>query len=83
MPKVALTELQETKKRLKNNLNVIKGNRTDEDMGAICGISGTTFSRRRSDPFSLTAQEVYLMCQESHVAMADFYGKTLGFIIGA
>lgn len=82
MPKVKLSEQQETKKRLINNLLVIKGRRTDRDMAKIMGISASTYSRREHDPFSLTAIETYLMCSERGVDMADFYGKTLRETIG-
>lgn len=73
----ALTEAQANRLRLKSNLEVIQGKRSDRAMGAIMGISQATYSRRRNDPTTLTFSEIYLICKDSGIDISDFVGRSL------
>lgn len=77
MPKVILAPAQAERERLQHNISLIQGKRTNAAMGKLIGVSGTTFSKRKEDPESLTLAEVRLMCKYFHIDPADFVAKKL------
>ena len=77
MPKVFLTEKQKDCSRLKENLKLLKGNRSCEEMGVIIGISQWTFQNRLKNPESLTYEEIKRLCDYFHIDIAAFCSGTL------
>ena len=77
MPKVFLTEKQKDCSRLLDNLKLLKGNRSCEEMGVIIGGSYRTFQRRMKNPESLTYEEIKRLCDFFKIDIAVFCGGTL------
>ena len=77
MPKVFLTEKQKDCSRLKENLKLLKGNRSCEEMGVIIGSSQWTFQNRMKNPESLTYEEIKRICDFFKIDIATFCGGTL------
>ena len=77
MPKVYLTEKQKDSSRLKENLKLVQGDRTYQEMGVIIGGSGATYSRRMKKPESLTYEEIKRLCDFFKIDIAAFCGGTL------
>lgn len=77
MPKVYLTEKQKDYSRLKDNLKLIQGKRTCEQMGVIIGGSKATFSRRLKRPESLTYEEMKRLCDFFKIDLSVFCAGTL------
>ena len=77
MPKVYLSEKQKDCSRLKDNLKLIQGNRTCEQMGVIIGGSKATFQRRMKNPESLTYEEIKRLCDFFQIDIAAFCGNKL------
>ena len=77
MPKVYLTEKQKDCSRLKDNLKLIQGNRTCEQMGIIIGGSYKKYQRRLKNPESLTYEEIKRLCDFFKIDIAAFCGGTL------
>lgn len=77
MPKVYLTEKQKDNSRLKENLKLIQGRNTAEQMGVIIGGSERTFYRRMKNPESLTYKEIKRLCDFFKVDISTFCGGSL------
>lgn len=77
MPKVYLTDNQKDISRLKDNLKLIQGQRTFEQMGVIIGGSKATFSRRMKNPDTLTYKEIKRLCDFFKVDISTFCGGSL------
>lgn len=77
MPKVYLTDKQKDISRLKDNLKLIQGQRTFEQMGVIIGGSKATFSRRMKNPDTLTYKEIKRLCDFFKVDISTFCGGSL------
>lgn len=77
MPKVYLSEKQKDCSRLKENLKLLKGERTCEQMGVIIGGSYRTFQRRLQNPESLTYEEIKRLCDFFKIDIAAFCSGTL------
>ena len=77
MPKVYLTERQKDYCRLQDNLKLLQGNRTYEQMGVIIGGSKATFSRRLKRPESLTYEEIKRLCDFFHIDIGAFVSRSL------
>lgn len=77
MPKVYLTDKQKDCSRLKDNLKLIQGNRTCEQMGVIIGGSYRKYQRRLKNPESLTYEEIKRICDFFKIDIAAFCGGTL------
>ena len=77
MPKVYITEKQKDCSRLKDNLKLIQGNRTCEQMGVIIGGSYRKYQRRLQNPESLTYEEIKRICDFFKIDIAAFCGGTL------
>ena len=77
MPKVYLTDKQKDISRLKDNLKLIQGQRTFEQMGVIIGGSKATYSRRMKNPDTLTYKEIKRLCDFFKVDISTFCGGSL------
>ena len=77
MPKVYLTDKQKDISRLKENLKLMQGQMTFEQMGVIIGGSKATFSRRMKNPESLTYKEIKRLCDYFKVDISSFCVGTL------
>lgn len=77
MPKVYLTEKQKDISRLHDNLKLIIGKKSFEEMGVIIGGSKATFSRRMKKPESLTYEEIKRICDYFKIDIAAFCGSKL------
>lgn len=72
MPKVFISEKQKDCSRLQDNLKLIRGNRTNEQMGVIIGCSRDTFTRKLRNPEKLTYKDIKRLCDFFHVDIAAF-----------
>ena len=77
MPKVYLTDKQKDISRLKDNLKLIQGQKTFEQMGVIIGGSKVTYSRRMKNPDTLTYKEIKRLCDFFKVDISTFCGGSL------
>lgn len=77
MTKVFLTETQKDYNRLKENLELLKGNRSCEQMGVIIGGSKSTFQRRMKTPESLTYEEIKRICDYFKIDIGAFVSRSL------
>lgn len=77
MPKVFLTEKQKDISRLYENLKLIQGATSNDDMGVIIGGSKRTYERRVKNPESLTYQEIKRLCDHFHIDIAAFCSSKL------
>ena len=77
MPKVHLTEKQKDHDRLIDNLRLIQGRRSNEDMATILGVSRSTYIRKVKQPESLTYQEIKRLCDFTRVDIASFVSGKL------
>ncbi len=78
MPKIKpLTETQEFRQKLVQNITLIQGARTGEDMGKHMGISATTYNRKKKNPGSFSLDEIRLMCSYTGVPIDIFLTQTL------
>ena len=77
MPKVFLTETQKDYNRLKENLELLKGNRSCKEMGVIIGSSQWTFQNRMKNPESLTYEEIKRLCDFFKIDIGAFVGRKL------
>ena len=77
MPKVYLTDKQKDISRLKDNLKLIQGQKTFEQMGVIIGGSKGTYSRRMKNPDTLTYKEIKRLCDFFKVDISTFCGGSL------
>ena len=72
MPKVILTESQRENERLRNNLLMLQGKRTNNEMGKIIGKTGVTYASRLKNPEDLTQKEVRLLCSYFQIERSTF-----------
>lgn len=72
MPKVTLTERDKDQIRLFQNLKLIQGGRTAQEMGEILGCSLGTYYQRLKKPEQLTYKEIKRLCSFFKVDMNNF-----------
>ncbi len=73
MPKIKpLTEHEAEVKRLRANLEIVQGKRTNEEMGKLIGRSGVTYAQRLKDPEQFTMREIRMICNYFKLNRADF-----------
>lgn len=77
MPKVLITESQKASDRLRNNLMLLKGARSNAEMSKIIGKSAATFGNRLKNPEQLTYEEARLLCTRFKVSIAEFSSAEL------
>ena len=77
MPKVYLTDKEKDHARLIDNLRLIQGRRSNEDMATILGVSRSTYIRKVKQPESLTYQEIKRLCDFTRVDIASFVSGKL------
>lgn len=77
MPRVYLTDADKDIARLSDNLRLLECGRSSKKMAAILGVSARTYCSRRQRPDTLTYQEMYKLCRNSGVSLADFVGGRL------
>ena len=77
MPRVNLLETDKLERRLKGNIQLIKGNRPYSDMAKQMGLKNTTARNRLVSPLKMTVKDLYLLCLRNHVDVVDVIGKEL------
>lgn len=78
MPKIKpLTETQEVRQRLTQNIALIQGGLPGKEFASHMGMSVATFNRKKKDPESFTLSEVRLMCKFAHVPLDAFLTQSL------
>ena len=77
MPKIHLTEKEKDHARLIDNLRMIQGRRSNEDMARILGISRSTYIRKAKNPEALTYKELKRLCDFTRVDIASFVSRKL------
>lgn len=77
MPRVYLTELQKEQERLRNNLKLLQGGRSNAEMGKIIGACANTYANRLKNPDELTFHEVYCLCRKFRISVGRFYETEL------
>lgn len=79
MPKVFLTESQKYNFIIKNNLILIQGNKSSNEMGKIIGVSKGTYLNRLKSPEQLTVSEVIKLCQYFKINIGSFLTEKLTY----
>lgn len=77
MPKVFLTDSQKENDRLRHNLLILQGKRTNNEMGKIIGKTGVTYASRLRTPEDLTQREVRLLCDYFKIDRKQFVTERL------
>lgn len=77
MPKVYLTEAEQNRARLAENLRKIECGRSTDEMAKVIGSSKSTYIRRRQSPETLTYKEIDRLCRNAGVDIRDFVGAKL------
>lgn len=76
MPKVETPEAAE-RRRLKENLALIQGGRSDAKMGELINVSAATYGRRKRSPKTFTIQEIEIICKDQRVPLDLFLTTAL------
>lgn len=77
MPKVNLIETDSFERRLKNNVRLVKGQRSNEFLGKQMHLKLSTARNRLVSPLNLTLRDVFYLCKANGVEVSDFCGKEL------
>lgn len=77
MPKVLLRPIDDFEYRIKENLKLCKGGKTNEELGKAMGIKQGTARNRLLNPLKLELGEVFRLCEKQHINIADFVSKKL------
>ena len=77
MPKVTLSERDNAISRLAENLKLIECGRSSREMANVIGVSNVTYMKRRKHPETFTFIEIYKLCRNAGVSVADFAGGRL------
>jgi hypothetical protein len=77
MPKVSLRPIDSFEDRIKQNLVLCKGGKTNEDLAKSMGVKRSTVGNRLRKPLEMRLDEVFRLCEKQHIDIADFVGKVL------
>ncbi len=77
MPKVHLRNIDKYEEQIKNNLLLIKGNKSEAKLAEQMGLKQRTVSNRLQEPLNMRLSEVILLCEKNHINVSDFVGKAL------
>lgn len=72
MPKVYLTEAEQDRARLAENLRIVECGRNVKEMAKVIGSSPVTYSRRRQSPETLTYTEIKRLCRNAGITSGEF-----------
>lgn len=79
MPKVYLTETQKENELIKQNLVLLQGGLTCEQMGRILGVSKSTYLNRLKSPAHLTVRELAKLCKHFNISVNSFLTERLTY----
>lgn len=77
MPKVNLFETDSFERRLKNNISLVKGRKSNEFLGKQMHLKLSTARNRLNSPLDLTLRDLYFLCKANSIEISDFVGRTL------
>lgn len=77
MPKVHLRPIDSFEDRIKQNLLLCKGSKTNDELGKSMGVKRSTVGNRLRKPLEMRLDEVFRLCEKQHINIVDFVGKTL------
>lgn len=79
MPKVYLTETQKENEIIKQNLILLQGRLSCEQMGRILGVSKSTYLNRLKSPAQLTVCELKKICKHFNISVNSFLTERLTY----
>lgn len=79
MPKVYLTEAQKDNEIIKQNLILLQGRLSCEQMGRILGVSKSTYLNRLKSPAQLTVRELKKICKHFNISVNSFLTERLTY----
>jgi DNA-binding Xre family transcriptional regulator len=77
MPKVAITQAQKDRERIRANLLIIKGGNSNKQMSKVIGASTETFRKRLENPEKLTVDELLRICRRYRISASDLLENQL------
>ncbi len=78
MPKVYLSQRAKDAEMVRENMLLVQGARTDEEMSMKIGAkSPQTWRSRKKNPEKLTLGEIMRLCEKCHVDYVAFVSKHL------
>ena len=66
--------------RLMNNIRVVQGSRSCDEMAGIMHCSPNTYRRRRDHPEELTYYDMKVICEDRGISIISFLSKDLFYI---
>lgn len=79
MPKIYLTETQKENEIIKQNLVLLQGRLSCEQMGRILGVSKSTYLNRLKSPAQLTVRELKKICKHFNISANSFLTERLTY----
>lgn len=77
MPKVVLSKALERHRRIRSNLEVLQGHRTNAEMAKLLNIGQEAWRVRIKQNARIYPDEMFVLCDRSGVSVADFLLKDL------
>lgn len=77
MPKISLRPIDSFADMLKSNMRLVKGNKSEKELSKIINTAQGTVNNRLNNPLSLRLEELFYLCEKSHVDIGDFVSKKL------
>ena len=77
MPKVKLSESRQKTTRVRKNLLLLQGKKTNSEMGRYINKSKNTYKNRLTNPEELTLEEITLLCARFNIEVKRFIEEEL------